>query len=68
MAWFNRASANNGSRSRVQCAVALERLAPRRRDKAQLVARTALAQYRRWQHEFDANMVLMQVGAFVEQL
>jgi hypothetical protein len=40
----------------------------RRRDKAPLAARTVQAQYRHWQQEFAGDMVLMQVGAFVEQL
>jgi hypothetical protein len=40
----------------------------RRRDKAPLAARTVQAQYRHWQQEFAGDVVLMQVGAFVEQL
>jgi RNA-directed DNA polymerase len=40
----------------------------RRRDKPPLVARTVQAQYRHWQREFAGDVVLMQVGAFVEQL
>ncbi len=40
----------------------------RRRDKPQLAARTVQAQYRYWRSEFPDDVVLMQVGAFVEQL
>jgi hypothetical protein len=40
----------------------------RRRDKPLLAARTVQAQYRHWQREFAGDLVLMQVGAFVEQL
>lgn len=39
-----------------------------RRDKAPLAARTVLKQYLHWQREFAGDGVLMQVGAFVEQL
>ena len=50
--------------------IALDRqtLKLRRRDKAPLAARTAQAQYRHWHREFAGDVVLMQVGAFVEQL
>ena len=50
--------------------IALDRqtLKLRRRDKAPLAARTVQAQYRHWQREFAGDVVLMQVGAFVEQL
>lgn len=50
--------------------IALDRqtLKLRRRDKAPLAARTVLAQYRHWGQEFAGDVVLMQVGAFVEQL
>ena len=50
--------------------IALDRqtLTLRRRDKAPLSARTVQAQYRHWQREFAGDVVLMQVGAFVEQL
>lgn len=40
----------------------------RRRDSASLSARTVQAQYRHWRKEFPSDVVLMQVGAFVEQL
>lgn len=40
----------------------------RRRDRAPLAARTVQAQYRHWQREFAGNVVLMQVGAFIERL
>jgi hypothetical protein len=50
--------------------IALDRqtLKLRRRDTAPLAARTVLAQYRHWQREFADDVVLMKVGAFVEQL
>ncbi|WP_353213397.1 RNA-directed DNA polymerase [Rhodovarius sp.] len=40
----------------------------RRRDKPPLAARTLQAQYRHWQLEFASDVVLIQVGAFVERL
>jgi RNA-directed DNA polymerase len=50
--------------------MALDRqtLTLRRRDKPPLAARTVQAQYRHWRGEFPGDVVLMQVGAFVEQL
>lgn len=39
-----------------------------RRDRAPLFARTALAQYRHWCEAFPGDVVLIQVGAFVERL
>lgn len=52
------------------CFIELDRqtLKLRRRDKAPMAARTVLAQYRHWQQEFGGDLVLMQVGAVVEQL
>lgn len=40
----------------------------RRRDRAPLEARTVLAQYRHWRDVFPDDVVLMQIGAFVERL
>ncbi|MEI7465012.1 MAG: RNA-directed DNA polymerase [Burkholderiales bacterium] len=40
----------------------------RRRDVPPQSARTVQAQYRHWQREFAGDRVLMQVGAFAEQL
>ncbi|MBC7379605.1 MAG: group II intron reverse transcriptase domain-containing protein [Burkholderiaceae bacterium] len=39
-----------------------------RRDRAALQARTVLAQYRHWVEAFPGEVVLIQVGAFVERL
>ena len=52
------------------CFIELDRqtLKLRRRDNAPLAVRTVLAQYRHWQQEFADDVVLIQVGAFVEQL
>jgi hypothetical protein len=40
----------------------------RRRDQPPADARTVQAQYRHWQREFAGDVVLTQVGAFVEKL
>lgn len=55
---------------RLDAFVALDRqtLKLRRRDRPPLAALTVQAQYRYWQREFAGDMVLMQVGAFVERL
>ena len=40
----------------------------KRRDRAPQGAKTVLAQYRHWREAFPGDVVLMQIGAFVERL
>ena len=40
----------------------------KRRDRAPQDAKTVLAQYRRWLQAFPGDVVLIQIGAFVERL
>ena len=54
----------------LDCYFELDRAALRlkRRDRAPQGAQTVLAQYRHWREAFPGDVVLMQIGAFIERL